>query len=26
MYYYKLVKIVYEKTVYEDTIFINKNL
>jgi hypothetical protein len=26
MYYYNLVKVVYENTTYEDTIFINENL
>jgi hypothetical protein len=26
MYYYKLVRVVYEKTTYKDTIFISENL
>jgi hypothetical protein len=26
MYYYKVIKIVYEKTAYQDTIFVSENL
>jgi hypothetical protein len=26
MYYYKFLKVIYEKTIYKDTIFVSENL
>jgi hypothetical protein len=26
MYYYKFFKVIYDKTIYKDTIFVDKNL